>query len=103
MTNPGTEEAAVLQRLDALVATTLANSLPLDARWLDAESVGAMLSLTGVQVRQRLVARPDFPKPARIDGVGHPRWKASEITKWMKTQRNGSQPGPKGGRPRKAT
>lgn len=71
-------------QLDQLIAAIKANSIPIDHRWLDADGVGAMLSVGGRTVLERYAPRPDFPKPAR---VGHPRWLASEITAWMERQR----------------
>jgi hypothetical protein len=32
------------------------------------------------------VVQPDFPKPARISGKGHPRWLRSEVAQWMRKQ-----------------
>lgn len=65
----------------------MSTALPLSATWLDAESVGAMLSLSARVVRERIALRPDFPKPVRIGGVGHPRWNAAEVDAWMRRQR----------------
>ena len=55
--------------------------------WLDADGIGRMLSLSARHVRERIACQPDFPKPLRIGGLGHPRWLASEIQEWAIAQR----------------
>lgn len=69
-------------------------TLPLSAIWLDAAGVGAMLSCTDRQVRERLACRPDFPRAVRERGVGM-RWNAAEVDDWMRKRRELT-----GGRPR---
>ena len=71
--------------------------LPLDAIWLDAEGVGAMIGYDARIVRERIACKPDFPKPSRIGGNGRPRWNAAEIDAWMRAQRELT-----GGRPRQS-
>lgn len=71
-----------------------------DMQWLDAAGVGQMISKTAQEVRERVSALPDFPRPSRIPsraGVrqGRPRWLASEIHAWMLKKRDET-----GGRPR---
>lgn len=56
-------------------------------RWLDAAGIGALLSLSSRHVRERLALRPDFPRPLRIAGVGHPRWREDEVLEWAERQR----------------
>lgn len=55
--------------------------------WLDAAGVGQMIGHTARQVRERIALRPDFPRPVRIGGTGHPRWNAAEVDAWMRRQR----------------
>jgi predicted DNA-binding transcriptional regulator AlpA len=77
----------IVQRLDALIAATRAASLPVAVRWLDAEGVGALLSISPRTVLERYAPRPDFPRPMR---EGHPRWKASEVLEWAERCRDRS-------------
>jgi predicted DNA-binding transcriptional regulator AlpA len=34
-----------------------------------------------------ITARPDFPKPPKVGGVGQPRWVAAEVMAWWESQR----------------
>ena len=61
--------------------------LPLHAIWLDAAGVGRMIGHEARQVRERFAFLPDFPRPARPGGTGHPRWNAAEVDSWMRRQR----------------
>lgn len=88
----------ILTKLDELIAATKAASLPLDARWLDAEGVASLLSFKPRYVLENIANRPDFPAPLRLDGSGHPRWRASEVIEWAMAQRE-----KRVGRPRNAT
>jgi predicted DNA-binding transcriptional regulator AlpA len=88
-----TEE--LLQKFDELISVTRAASLPVRERWLDAEGVAALISFKPRYVLENLSCRPDFPRPLRLDGTGHPRWKAGEVLDWATRQRNAT-----GGRPR---
>lgn len=64
---------------------------PLDALWLDADGIAAMLSYEPRVVRERIVCLPGFPAPARIGNKGRPRWLASEVHAWMLAQRQSSR------------
>ena len=77
----------VIEKLDELIAAVKANSIPIAHRWLDADAAGAMLGYKPRQFRERIACRPDFPKPMRLDGTGHPRWLASELIEWARKQR----------------
>ncbi len=68
-------------------------TLPLEAQWLDAEGVAAMLAYEPRVVREKVTCLPDFPKPARIGGKGFPRWNAAEVQRWMLAQREISRDG----------
>lgn len=61
--------------------------LPLHAIWLDAAAIGAMLGYEARVVSEKIAARPDFPKPARIGNKGKPRWRADEVVAWMEQWR----------------
>lgn len=79
---------AIIAKLDELISATKAAAIPLDARWLDAAGVGALIAQEPRYVLQRLACRPDFPKANRI---GQPRWKASEVQEWMEDTRDGAR------------
>ena len=74
----------IIEKLDELIATQKATTIPLRDRWLDAKGVAALLSQEPRYVLERLAPRPDFPKPLR---EGQPRWKASEILEWADERR----------------
>lgn len=66
-------------------------NVPLEALWLDAAGVGQMISLPAREVRERLAARPGFPKAVRLGGPGsHRRWLAAEVQQWLLRQRERS-------------
>lgn len=53
-------------------------------RWIDAAGVGAMLSLSSRQVRERLALRPDFPRPLMLPMRGdNLRWRNDEVAVWQ--------------------
>lgn len=64
--------------------------------WLTAEGVGKMLSMPARAIRERVALLPNFPKPLRIDGTGHPRWREDEVARWAELERQRT-----GGRARK--
>jgi len=78
---------SLAQKIDELIAATKAAAIPLDARWLDADQVGALLGYSGRQVLERIACRKDFPRPLRLNGHGHPRWLASEVQRWASAER----------------
>lgn len=86
----------IRDQLSELIAATKAASIPLPMRWLTAAEVGALLGYSERQVQNRIACRPDFPKALRLDGVGHPRWKASEVAQWAEKERGRGDPGNKG-------
>lgn len=86
MTTIATDQIA--KKLDELIEATRAAALPLDSRWLDAGQVGTLLGYSGRQVMERIACRPDFPKALRLNGHGHPRWKASEVLRWADAERS---------------
>jgi predicted DNA-binding transcriptional regulator AlpA len=81
---------------DSTTSVPMEPVVPLNATWLDAEAAGRMIGYDARQFRERIACRPDFPKPTRIGGVGHPRWNAAEVNDWMHAERDKSR-----GRPRK--
>lgn len=77
----------LLEKIDILIAATRAASVPFDSRWLDVEGVAALLGYGPRHVMERIACRPDFPSPLRVNGTGHPRWKATEVLQWAEQQR----------------
>jgi|PlaIllAssembly_1097288.scaffolds.fasta_scaffold2612026_1 predicted DNA-binding transcriptional regulator AlpA len=65
-------------------------------RWLTAKDVGHFLSISPDVVRKRIALTAGFPKPLRLNGTGHPRWREDEIVRWANAHRDDT-----GGRPRK--
>lgn len=81
-------ETVLIEKLDKLIAELKAASIPVDQRWLDAEGIGAMMSFSARYVLENITCHPDFPRPFRLDGKGHPRWLGSEVMQWAKAQRD---------------
>lgn len=75
----------VIAKLDEVKAAILASSVPFEHRWLDADGVAAMLSVSAGHFRDRIAPLPDFPKGRRFTG-GHRRWKAAEVDEWANRQ-----------------
>ena len=69
---------AAVERLEM---ATRAQSLPAEDRWIDAEGIAALVSLAPRTVAEKLVCRPDFPRPLRI---GHPRWNYAEVVEYLR-------------------
>jgi len=78
------EQAALLERLDTLIAATRAQN---PHRWVDAAGVAELLGFSVGHVQTRVICRPNFPEPLCIDGIGHPRWEVSEVLAWAKAER----------------
>lgn len=79
---------STIDKIDELIAAIRYSAIPADIKWLDPEGVGQMLGFAPRYVLEKLACRPDFPKPMRIGGSGHPRWLASEIHEFAQSQRN---------------
>lgn len=54
--------------------------------WVGLKSVAAHLDMSYDYVEKKIVTQPTFPLPARVNGTGHPRWRLSEVDRWMQTQ-----------------
>lgn len=74
-----------MDKLDEVITAIRAAAIPISSRWIDAEGVAALLGYSRRTVLERIVCRPDFPKPLRI---GQPRWKAREVEQWADDERN---------------
>ncbi|HEX8590660.1 hypothetical protein [Pseudomonas sp.] len=69
-----------------LLAVT--NTVPFCERWVDCDGIGLILGFSKSYVQAKLVTLPDFPKPLRIGGNGHPRWSAQEVATWARQRRD---------------
>jgi hypothetical protein len=49
-----------------------------NARLWDAHDVGAYFNVSAQSARNRLLCRPDFPRPISVPGIGR-RWKPAEV------------------------
>jgi len=80
-------EHDITAKLDELITAVRSESMPTSRRWIDAAGIAAMLGFSPRQVAERIVCKPDFPKPFRLGGHGHPRWRMSEVEEWIERQR----------------
>lgn len=51
--------------------------------WNTAE-IAERTGYTRRYVEEKIVARPDFPVPICVAGVGRPRWESSEVQAWFR-------------------
>lgn len=49
-----------------------------NARLWDAHDVGRYFAVSAQSARNRLLSRPDFPRPVNVPGIGR-RWKPAEV------------------------
>lgn len=92
-----TEEIGILRNiLKALQDKNLGN----DALWRKPE-VAEYLQY-GLTRLDAIIARPDFPKPVRVDENAQPRWISGEIKEWVKRTRGEHGIQRRTGRPRQA-
>jgi predicted DNA-binding transcriptional regulator AlpA len=73
----------VIALLHELIAVTRGKAH--DA-WIGINEVAEYLSMSRDHVEKHIVSQPDFPRPARPRGVGHPRWLRSDVSAWMRSQ-----------------
>lgn len=59
--------------------------IPTDRRLWSLATIAAFLEYEEVYVANEIVKRPDFPRPTKIGGTGHPRWKAGDVMAWADT------------------
>lgn len=78
----------IMTKLEEIAALTRAAAIPFSERYIDASEIAAMLHFKPRYVAEVLTKRPDFPTPLRVDGTGHPRWKAADISLWASNQRS---------------
>lgn len=79
--------AAQVKALERLVDAQRAPSVDSALQWVDVDGARRILSMERRQFVERIAPRPDFPRPARVDGKGRPRWRAAEVSAWMEGQR----------------
>lgn len=61
--------------------------IPTERRLWSVRTIAAFADLSESHVAQKIVNREDFPRPSKIDGVGHPRWPAGEVMAWFEAHR----------------
>lgn len=66
-------------------------SVPFAERLISAETCGQLMECSSRHFKERIASQPTFPRPARLSlckgGIGHPRWKAREVLRWIDEQR----------------
>lgn len=68
--------------------------IPTDRRLWSADTIAEYAELSPDYVKNAVTKRPDFPRPIRLEGNGHPRWKAGEVMAFFEANQVSSQ-GPK--------
>lgn len=53
---------------------------------LTIDDIAAMVKLSRVYVRDRLVKQPDFPRPALVLSQKNKRWSAEDVNYWIGQQ-----------------
>lgn len=73
--------AAILQKLSE-------KSIPVEVDLWDTEHIAAYLKRSYSTVRDKIIVRPDFPKPIKINPTqerSHPLYKAREVIRWAES------------------
>lgn len=73
----------MLQAMHELIAVTRGKQAD---KWIGIEGVSDYLDMSVAHVRKDVITLPEFPRPARLNGVGHPRWLRSEVAAFMRSQ-----------------
>lgn len=60
---------------------------PFLARLWSVEDIAEWSNYSRSTVAERVVCKPGFPKPIRLEGKGHPRWVPAEVMEWFAAQR----------------
>ena len=71
-----------LTQLAAEIAEHLPATLPLSVQLWSADVVAQYLDMKKRYVLEKLLVRPDAPKPIRMYNSGQPRYKALEVIAW---------------------
>lgn len=70
--------AAILQKLSA-------KTIPVEVDLWDTEHIAAYLKRSYSTVRDKIIVRPDFPRPIKLNATqerAHPLYKAREVIRW---------------------
>jgi hypothetical protein len=70
--------AAILQKLSE-------KTIPVEVDLWDTEHVAAYLKRSYTTVRDKIIVRPDFPRPIKLNATqerSHPLYKAREVIRW---------------------
>jgi hypothetical protein len=74
--------AAILQKLSEKATQA---AIPVDVDLWDTEHIAAYLKRSYTTVRDKIIVRPDFPRPIKINPTqerSHPLYKAREVIRW---------------------
>lgn len=74
---------AVLAALHELIDVTRGSR---DDGCMRLGALAEFLDMSKDHVEKRIITRPDFPRPVRLNGVGHPRWLRSDVRAWVRSQ-----------------
>jgi predicted DNA-binding transcriptional regulator AlpA len=77
--------AAILEALHELIAVTRNKGAD---GWIDINGVAEFLGYSVEYMRSDVIVDPDFPRPLRKGGKGHPRWLRSEVQAWARSQQS---------------
>ena len=75
--------------LKAILQKLTEKKIPLEVDLWDTEHIAAYLKRSYSTVRDKIIVRPDFPKPIRINQNkerSHPLYKAREVIEWAESQ-----------------
>jgi len=79
---PDTEAKALLA---AILQKLTERAIPLDVDLWDTEHIAAYLKRSYTTVRDKIIVRPDFPRPIKLNATqerAHPLYKAREVIQW---------------------
>lgn len=74
--------------LRAILQKLTEQKIPLEVDLWDTEHIAAYLKRSYSTVRDKIIVRPDFPKPIRINPTkerSHPLYKAREVIEWAES------------------
>lgn len=74
--------ASILQKLSEKATQA---AIPVEVDLWDTEHIAAYLKRSYTTVRDKIIVRPDFPKPIKINPTqerSHPLYKAREVIRW---------------------
>lgn len=80
--NDITEVEKLVEALAAALSRASAPVMPVSFDLWDTKYIAAYLKRSVTTVRDRVVVRPDFPKPIRLERGGNALYKAREVVAW---------------------